>query len=277
MMKHSPLAVLLTACILCCGCTASKPAQSLPDDGSEPEPLLTDLTDKPVLTESAVLTKQVPDETTEPKQSEPDVLIPAPEISQPDYQGGDGGEEHAETPLPEYFTYRFYENGLSARLAGGMYQALEADLSAVSPLDAETGYYLYDSDFDGDLDLSVPVLYTESQKRFAVFLWDAETAHFAETPVILTDPQYFPEEQHLTAMEQDAAEATVTDYIWKNGTLTEMLTAKANAEDLNLLVHAKDENGNAVDLTLAAADQDKLTEMLLQYYRRETALQTDAA
>ena len=277
MMKHSPLAVLLTACILCCGCTASNPAQSRPDDGSEPEPLLTDVTDKPVLTESAVLTKQVPDETTEPKRAEPDVLIPAPEISQPDYQGGDGGEEHAETPLPEYFTYRFYENGLSARLAGGMYQALEADLSAVSPLDVETGYYLYDSDFDGDLDLSVPVLYTESQKRFAVFLWDAETAHFAETPVILTDPQYFPEEQHLTAMEQDAAEATVTDYIWKNGTLTEMLTAKANAEDLNLLVHATDENGNAVDLTLAAADQDKLTEMLLQYYRRETALQTDAA
>ena len=75
MMKHSPLAVLLTACILCCGCTASNPAQSRPDDGSEPEPLLTDVTDKPVLTESAVLTKQVPDETTEPKRAEPDVLI----------------------------------------------------------------------------------------------------------------------------------------------------------------------------------------------------------
>lgn len=276
-MKHATLAVLLlTGCFLCCGCTASKPEQSRPESGSPP-PIQTGAAAAPVQTDAAAETLAVNTDPALSSPEEPAVLIPAPEISQPDYQGGDGGEEHAETPLPEYFTYRFYENGFSARLAGGMYQALEADLSAVSPLDAETGYYLYDSDFDGDLDLSVPVLYTESQKRFAVFLWDADTAYFAETPVILTDPQYFPADRHLTVIEQDASEATVIDYIWENGTLTEMLTAKANADSLNLLVNAKDENGSAVDLTLAAADQDKLTEMLLQYYRRETALQTDAA
>lgn len=273
-MKHATLAVLLlTGCFLCCGCTASKPEQSRPESGSLP-PIQTGAAAAPVQTVAAAETLAVNTDPAPSSPEEPAVLIPAPEISQPDYQGGDGGEEHAETPLPEYFTYRFYENGFSARLAGGMYQALEADLSAVSPLDAETGYYLYDSDFDGDLDLSVPVLYTESQKRFAVFLWDADTAYFAETPVILTDPQYFPADRHLTVIEQDAAEATVIDYIWENGTLTEMLTAKANADSLNLLVNAKDENGSAVDLTLAAADQDKLTEMLLQYYHRKTPLQT---
>ena len=227
-MKHAPLAVLLTACILCCGCTAPKQEQSQPEIGTLP-PIQTDAEAAPV---------------------------------------------QADTPLPEYFTYRFYENGFSARLAGGMYQALEADLSAVSPLDAETGYYLCDSDFDGDLDLSVPVLYTESQKRFAVFLWDADTAHFAETPVMLTDPQYFPADRHLTVIEQDVSEATVKDCIWENGTLTEILTAKANADSLNLLVHAKDENGSAADQAFEAEDRDALTEMLLQYYHRKTPLQT---
>ena len=273
-MKHATLAVLLlTGCFLCCGCTASKPEQSRPESGSLP-PGQTGAAAAPVQTDAAAETLAVNIDPAPSSPEEPAVLIPAPEISQPDYQGGDGGEEHAETPLPEYFTYRFYENGFSARLAGGMYQALEADLSAVSPLDAETGYYLYDSDFDGDLDLSVPVLYTESQKRFAVFLWDADTAYFAETPVILTDPQYFPENRHLTVIEQDASEATVIDYIWENGTLTEMLTAKANADNLNLLVYAKDENGSAADQVFEAEDRDALTEMLLQYYHRKTPLQT---
>ena len=272
-MKHATLAVLLlTGCFLCCGCTASKPEQSRPESGSLP-PGQTGAAAAPVQTDAAAETLAVNIDPAPSSPEEPAVLIPAPEISQPDYQGGDGGEEHAETPLPEYFTYRFYENGFSARLAGGMYQALEADLSAVSPLDAETGYYLYDSDFDGDLDLSVPVLYTESQKRFAVFLWDADTAYFAETPVILTDPQYFPENRHLTVIEQDASEATVIDYIWENGTLTEMLTAKANADNLNLLVYAKDENGSAADQVFEAEDRDALTEMLLQYYHRKTPLQ----
>lgn len=272
-MKHSPLAVLLTACILCCGCTAPKQEQSQPEIGTL-TPIQTDAEAAPVQADTAAETMPLHPETVPVAPDEPAVLIPAPEISQPDYQGGDGGEEHAETPLPEYFTYRFYENGFSARLAGGMYQALEADLSAVSPLDAETGYYLCDSDFDGDLDLSVPVLYTESQKRFAVFLWDADTAHFAETPVMLTDPQYFPADRHLTVIEQDASEATVKDCIWENGTLTEILTAKANAESLNLFVHAKDENGSAADQAFEAEDMDALTEMLLQYYHRKTPLQT---
>lgn len=273
MMRYAPLVLLLlTGFALCSGCSASAPEQSQPENGSIPQ-VRTDAAPAPVQTDTTAGTISENSEAVTAVPEEPAVLIPAPEISRPDYQGGDGGEEHAETPLPEYFTYRFYENGFSARLAGGMYQALEVDLSAVSPLDAEQGYYLCDSDYDGDLDLSVPVLYTESQKRFAVFLWDSGSAHFAEEPVILTDPQYFPDAGHLTAMEQNASEATVTDYVWENGTLTAKLTAHANAETLSIRVHAIQDDGEAVELIQSAEDEAAMTEMLLRYYHRKTAVQ----
>lgn len=275
-MKRAPLAILLTGCVLCCGCSASKPAPEIPATGPVSTAAVTELTDIPVLTEPSVNKQAAPEETPSVTPEEPAVIMPAPEVEQPAYRGGDGGEEHAQTPLPEYFTYRFYGNGLSARLAGGLYQALELDLSSVSPLDAETRFYLKDTDLDGDLDLSVPVLYTDVQKIYAVFFWNAESAHYSESPLMLSNPQYFDADRHLTTLEQTASSAAVTDFLRENGTLTAVLTASCDPEMLTMTVSGTDANGEPVSETESAPDSDALTEMLLQFYHRQSAYQTTA-
>ena len=69
-------------------------------------------------------------------------------------------------------------------------------------LQAETEYYLYDSDFDGDLDLSVPVRLTDAEKAYAVFLWDDADAHFKPEPVLLRNPQYFEDVKRICTLQQ---------------------------------------------------------------------------
>ncbi len=263
--------LLLASTLLCTGCSRQTEPQNAESAAETTASALTSSAAATTKTASVTETMPVMTEMHAELPAEEPVLIAAPEISQPDYQGGDGGEEHAETPLPQYFTYRFYENGVSVRLAGGTYQSMEADLSAVSPLDAELGYYLYDSDFDGDLDLSVPVMYNNAQKYYAVFLWDSDDAHFAKTPVLLDNPQYFEDEKHVTTLKQLPSEAIVNDAVWTNGVLTPLLTVHADAEALTLTVNGSDADG---ELTENAADTEALIELVLQYYNRKAASQT---
>ena len=268
------LCMILAGGLLCTGCSQQTVSQvSEPESAAETtETALTSVTSVTSTAETAAKTLPVTTESTVTVPADEPVLIPPPEVSQPDYQGGDGGEENAETPLPENFTYRFYENGVSVRLAGGTYQSMKADLSAVSPLDAELGYYLYDSDFDGDLDLSVPVICSDAQKQFAVFLWNADDKHFSDTPVLLDNPQYFADVQHVCTLKQTANDATVTDAVWKDGVLTPTLTAYADAESLTLTVSGTDADGNEIRSTEKAADLDALTGLLLQYYNKSAVL-----
>lgn len=267
-MRHVPfILMLLSGSLLCTACSHAAPdtesahSSSVPDIAAD-----SDTVDTVPDTDSGAETSAGFAES----QTEPAGLIPLPEISQPDYQGGDGGEEHAETPLPQYFTYRFFESGLSVRLAGGNYQSLSVDLSDMSPEDAESGYYLFDSDFDGDLDLSVPTVYTDSHKEFAVFLWDDASAHFAETPVMLSDPQYFPEEKHLTTLSQTETEAIVQDCVWQEDSLLPVLTAKLELPGGLLTITQTNPEGSTGQST-EQLNPEQLTGKLMQYYNRKYA------
>ncbi len=269
-MRHAPLFVmLLSGSLLCTACSHAAPDTESAHSSSVPDiPADSDTVDTVPDTDSA----PAPSAGSAESQTEPEPagLIPLPEISQPDYQGGDGGEEHAETPLPQYFTYRFFESGLSVRLAGGNYQSLSVDLSGMSPEDAESGYYLFDSDFDGDLDLSVPTVYTDSHKEFAVFRWDEASAHFAETPVMLSDPQYFPEEKHLTTLSQTETEAIVQDCVWQDDSLLTVLTAKLDLPDGLLAITQTNPDGSTEQST-EQLNTEQLTGKLMQYYNRKYA------
>ncbi|MBP0967939.1 MAG: hypothetical protein J5722_09910, partial [Oscillospiraceae bacterium] len=78
MMKRSPLAILLTGCVLCCGCSAAKPATESPALEPVSTAAVTDPTDIPALTESEAEMSAVPDETAAVIPEEPAVMIPAP-------------------------------------------------------------------------------------------------------------------------------------------------------------------------------------------------------
>jgi hypothetical protein len=131
------------------------------------------------------------------------VLFPIPENPMPIYQGGEGGEDFAETPLPEYFAYRIYENGFSARLAGGNYQSVQLPEDCPPLLSgAEQEYSLFDSDFDGDYDLSIRVKADYGQYAYAVFFWNSESKKFDETPLVLYNPRYDKESKSVVTLQQ---------------------------------------------------------------------------
>ena len=269
-MRHTPLIVmLLSGSLLCTACSHAAPNPESNTSSSVPDiPADSDTVDTVPDLNSVAETSAGSAESQ--LESEAVGLIPLPEISQPDYQGGDGGEEHAETPLPQYFTYRFFESGLSVRLAGGSYQSLSVDLSGVSPEDAESGYYLFDSDFDGDLDLSVPTVLTDFHIEFAVFLWDDASAHFAETPVMLSDPQYFLEEKHLTTLSQTETEAIVQDCVWQEDSLLPVLTARLDIPGGLLEITQTTPDGSNAQST-EQLNTEQLTGKLMQYYNRKYA------
>lgn len=273
-MKQS-LPCLLLCGLLCTGCTGktTNPESSQQTETAAPDPATAAASTETATEITTATSSSVPADTTsstDPEQPEAaETLFTAPEISAPDYQGGDGGEEHAETPLPQYFTYRFFENGVSMRLAGGNYQSLETDLSEVTQLQAETEYYLYDSDFDGDLDLSVPVRLTDAEKAYAVFLWDDADAHFKAEPVLLRNPKYFEDEKCICTLQQVQGHGIVTESQWTDGSLQTVLTADADYEALTLNV--TDADGKMLPDDKKFDDEQALTDALLRYYERKNA------
>lgn len=118
-----------------------------------------------------------------PEQTPAEILESYAADDPQSFQGGIGGEEHAETPLPEYFTYRFLPDSVTMRLAGGNYQAILYDFSETVAHDAY--YYLNDYNDDGYFDLCAPVKYDGDRiSTCAVFLWKPEDGKFSETPIL---------------------------------------------------------------------------------------------
>lgn len=123
-----------------------------------------------------------------PEQTPDEVLESYAANDPQSFQGGIGGEEHANTPLPEYFNYRFVAESVTMRLAGGNYQAISYDFSETVAHNAY--YYLNDYNNDGYFDLYAPVKYDgERIITCAVFLWNPETGKFTETPILYNEPE----------------------------------------------------------------------------------------
>lgn len=144
-------------------------------------------------------------------------------------QGGEGGEEHAQDIDPLYFNYLFGDDEAALRLAGGTYQVLSYDFSEALENDVESKYYLADVDFDGDLDLCVPVHFANSNEEQAVFLWNAETLHYAEEPVMLMNPVIREERKDILCIEHVSANKSIlTRYGWEDGKIRTLESASAD-------------------------------------------------
>lgn len=158
-MNHRLYCLTAVLGLLCCGCAQdSVPTQDVSDTAEPPQ-----------ATESAADT--APADTTETTAL---------------FQGGIGDERSAEIPLPEHFVYRFHADSVSVRLAGGTYQVLPCDFSAIFAQERDfIAFYLDDYNDDGAYDLFAPIRYDDDEiLAYAVFLWDSEQERFTETPVI---------------------------------------------------------------------------------------------
>lgn len=150
-------------------------------------------------------------------------------------QGGNGGEEHAQDIDPLYFNYLFGETEAALRLAGGTYQVLSYDFSEALENDVESKYYLEDADFDGDLDLCVPVHFSGADTEQAVFLWNAETLHYEEMPVMMMNPVFRKEKKQIICTENPTEKKTVVKRCgWENGSLK---TLESAAADFRMLTY----------------------------------------
>lgn len=261
-MQTRKLLFLLPA-ILLCACsrntTDSSQTETLPPAAvAETMPQVSETPDE---TAQTAPIQQPPTETfTVPQSTELAVTrytVPA-QTDEPLYQGGEGDEAHAQTPAPEYFTYRFSPDGISVRLAGGSYQILLCDLSASIGSGIEMLYQLPDCNFDGQHDLLVPVTVSDSDITYAAFCWNAERAAFAEVPVFLQNPIIHPETEQIICLKQENdTTACVTVRHWENGTLTEIQHVTADYDSKQLVT---DDGIKEFDT------DDALTEALLEYY-----------
>lgn len=158
-MNHRAYCLIAAAGMLCCGCAAdSAPSQ----DAAE--------------TTATTVPTEVPAETETADSTETTAL----------FQGGIGDERSAEIPLPEHFVYRFHEDSVSVRLAGGTYQVLSYNFSAIFERERDIiAFYLDDYNTDGAYDLFAPIRYDDDEiLAYAVFLWDSQQERFAEEPII---------------------------------------------------------------------------------------------
>ena len=162
----------------CCGCTSdtSQSVQELSkaDTVSALSSALTAAAESQT-TAAASVTSAVPAETEQSAQRDDSAA----------FQGGIGDEEHAETPKPEFFVYRFQPDAFSARLAGGNYQTVEWDLSEAFSHQIDAEYFLEDQNEDGCFDLYIPASYDADAKitAYYVFLWDPNIEKFLTEPV----------------------------------------------------------------------------------------------
>lgn len=121
-------------------------------------------------------------------QTDPTLTVTLPEQTESAhttlFQGGIGGEEDAATPKPEFFSYMFQPDAVTARIAGGNYQTISCDLSEACQHRPEDDYYLDDYDTDGDFDLYLPKHYEGDRvASYSIFLWNAENEKFSTEPI----------------------------------------------------------------------------------------------
>ena len=106
------------------------------------------------------------------------------------FQGGIGGEQDANTPKPEFFSYWFQPDAFSARLAGGNYQTVSYHLSEAFRHNIDEEYFLFDYDADGDYALYLPDVYDDQRvSKYMVFLWDSENEKFCTEPLLDIDAE----------------------------------------------------------------------------------------
>ncbi|MCR5306127.1 MAG: hypothetical protein K6E36_06475 [Oscillospiraceae bacterium] len=152
-------------------------------------------------------------------------------------QGGEGGEDHASDPDPEFFTYRFFPDSVSMRLAGGNYQTVFYDFEAALEHDVNSLYHLADYNFDSKPDLVVPVEFSKKNITYAVFLWNPDTLHFQTEPLLLCNPQTDAATQTVSSLtyESEARPETVLRFFrWENSSLSEVRALIADFSALTL-------------------------------------------
>lgn len=144
-------------------------------------------------------------------------------------------EEDLETPDPMHFNYRFSATSVGARLAGGNYQVMEGDFESVLDDNGEVEFRLIDYNFDGKLDLEVPVGYGTSNVRYSIYVWNPETLYFESTPITILNPKLNPKEKTVTCtISESATVKSFERYAW-NGYHLELQTVyQADYEKLTL-------------------------------------------
>lgn len=267
-MKYAIPIILCTAVLVSfCSCRSTNPqtesSESSLETTAETEKLSTE-TD-PVTESTVSVSETSPAEKNAETDQTDSLLFPLPDNPLPEYHGGEGGEDFAETPLPEYFAYRIYENGFSARLAGGNYQSVQLPAECPPLLSgAEQEYSLFDSDFDGDYDLSIRIKADYGQLAYAVFFWNGETKKYDEAPTVLYNPRYDAENKTVISLQQ-ADDKNVYLAIYLGSPQSPFEWCNAEYSTLTLYGPALYEQSNLPKTQYDS--EDALTDALMEIYQ----------
>ena len=158
-------------------------------------------------------------------------------------QGGQGGEAHASDPDPDYFTYRFFPDSVSMRLAGGNYQTIFYDFADAVDHYVDEIFYLADFDFDGKSDLAVPVRFEGLNTTFAVFQWDSDRSMFENDPVLLINPSVIYDQKKVHCISYDSVtgyEKNLQILSWEDHTPVEICVFTADYTALTLTENTSD-------------------------------------
>ena len=152
--------------------------------------------------------------------------------------GGQGGEEHGDDPEPIYFNYRFTEEAVSMRLAGGNYQSIAFDFTEMlGHANGAELYTLTDYNFDGTPDLAVPTHWDGDNVYYIVFIWDPETEKYNEDGLTMINPVVCPKSQLVCEIVYDGKiGAELTQREWYMGYLEMKTVVQANFDALALAV-----------------------------------------
>ena len=175
-------------------------------------------------------------------------------------QGGEGGEEHADDPDPNYFVYQFSPEGVAVRLSGGNYQSIAYDFSKTAENGIEKDFFLLDMSFDGCPDLFVPVEKKDDTVTYAVFVWNSEAKKYAETPILLDNPTVSAEKKLVTAVRKlSSTSVMLTGYEWQAATLAQSYIVYADFSKLTLSYKTlSDQKISITDFKTAAELSEKL-------------------
>lgn len=180
-MKRNPV-LLCTGLLLlpCCGCTSGSSAAA--DESSVTDTAVTTAaeTASAAHTTAGTTITAAADASAECPETDRNTTTASAV-----FQGGIGDEANAETPLPEFFVYRFQPDAFSVRLAGGNYQTVLWDFSEAFSHRIDEEYHLEDQDGDGYFDLFIPASYDEESHitGYFVFLWNPVEEKFLTEPL----------------------------------------------------------------------------------------------